>query len=257
MLHFVQENHLLNAYKKEVEKSLRNLTKSKQPSKYMPENYIGSEYKYYKYLNVRVPQIRAQQKRGYSFSKKSAEEQWKTWDYIWKNSDIFEVSLSAVHFVNRRPVEELYQNKTKLLMWIKRVDNWALSDEVSNFMAKLMEYRPKEFMPYYEKWNRSKNPWERRLSMVGLHYYSHFREKYIPYKQVIKFVDPHLEDPHYYVQKAVGWTLRECWNVYPEKTYKYLQRNAHLIPPGGWTAATEKLTKTDKAKLTKLRKQNK
>lgn len=242
---------------KEVEEALKKFVGAKQPSKYLPENYIGSEYKYYKYLNVRVPKVREAQKRGYSFSSDTMNAQWKIWDSIWNKSSVFEVSLSAAHFVNKRPVEELYSHKAKLIKWVKRVDNWALSDELSNIMAKLMEYKPQEFLPQYKKWNKSKNPWEKRLSMVGLLYYSQLRKKYVPYKTMIEFVDPHLGDEHYYVQKAVGWALRECWNVYPKQTYSYLKSTAHLIPPGGWTAATEKLTKADKAVLTKLRKEKK
>ena len=158
------------------------------------------------------------------------------------------------HFANKRPVEELYQHRKTLLKWIDRIDNWALSDEYSNVMAKLYEIKPKELRSTYAAWNGSKNPWKRRASMVGLQYYAQLRTKYASYKTIIKMVDPHLEDDHYYVQKAVGWTLRECWNVYPKPTYDYLKKKAHLIPPGGWTAATEKLSKRDKALLTKLRR---
>ena len=92
--------------------------------------------------------------------------------------------------------------------------------------------------------------------MVGLVYYARKRKKFPPQRLIIRLVDPHLADKHYYVQKAVGWTLRECWNIYPSPTYQYLKKNAHLIPSGGWTAATEKLSKAEKARLTKLRKEN-
>ena len=244
----------MKKYLTEVQSALKKLRGAPQPSKYLPENYIGSEYKYYEHYNIRVPVIRKLGQQGFSFSEFSIKEQWKIWDYIWQNSDVFDLSLIAIHFVNKRPIEELYSNRKKLLRWVKRIDNWALSDEYSNVMAKLNEYKSAEFKNIFDKWNNSSNPWERRASMVGLQYYSQMRKKYVPYKTIIKMVDPHLEDNHYYVQKAVGWTLRECWNVYPKQTYEYLQKNAHLIPPGGWTAATEKLSKRDKGRLTKLRK---
>lgn len=217
---------------KEVEKVLVANSSFKQPSKFLPEAYIGSEYNYYKFLNIRVPKVRELRKKGYSFSNLELKERFKIWDYIWHNSDIFEAALSAAHFVNKLKPEELYQHRTKLLKWIKRIDNWALSDELSNIIAKLVEYKPSEFYPYMEKLNKSKEPWEVRLSTVGLLYYSRMRKKHLSYNKVIKLVDPHLSHPHYYVQKAVGWTLRECWNVYPEKTYAYLTKNAALIPTG-------------------------
>lgn len=241
-------------YLNEVQSALKGLRGTKQPSKFLPESYIGSEYDYYQYYNIRVPHLRALAKKGFSFNKLSLKDQWKIWDYIWNQSNIFELSLMAMHFANKRPVEELFIYRKKLLKWIKRIDNWALSDEFSNILAKLNEYDGKKFESTFNRWNTSSNPWERRASMVGLLYYSQLRKKYVSYKTIIKKVDPHLEDKHYYVQKAVGWTLRECWNVYPKKTYEYLKKNAHLIPSGGWTAATEKLSKTDKERLKKLRK---
>jgi 3-methyladenine DNA glycosylase AlkD len=244
----------MKKYLNEVHAELKKLKGAKQPSKFLPESYIGSEYNYYKYYNIRVPKIRALRKKGFSFSDSQIDEQWKIWSYIWEKSEIFELSLMAIHFVNKRPVEELFAHKKNLVKWVKRIDNWALSDEFSNVMAKLYEYKPKEFHSVFEKWNKSSCPWERRASMVGLQYYSRLRKKHVPYKTIIKMVNPHLGDKHYYVQKAVGWTLRECWNVYPKETYEYLKKNAHLIPSGGWTAATEKLSKVDKSKLIKLRK---
>lgn len=246
----------MKTYFNEVHSAIKKLKGAKQPSRFLPESYIGSEYNYYQHYNIRVPKLRALQKQGLSFSNQPIDQQWKIWNYIWQNSKVFELSLMVMHFANQRPVEELFQHRSFLLTWIDRIDNWALSDEFSNLLAKLYEHKPKAFKSLFETWNKSDNPWERRASMVGLLYYSRFRQKYVPYKTIIAMVDPHLLDKHYYVQKAVGWTLRECWNVYPDRTYSYLKKKAHLIPPGGWTAATEKLSKADKALLTQIRKKS-
>ena len=62
-----------------------------------------------------------------------------------------------------------------------------------------------------------------------------------------------LDDDHYYVQKGVGWALREAWNVYPEETFEFLKKHAHRIATAGWTAATEKLAPRDKKILLKAR----
>lgn len=247
----------MKKYLDEIHSVLKKIKGTQQSSHYLPKDYIGSEYSYYKHYNIRVPQLRAIAKKGFSFSEQSINEQWKIWDYIWQNSVVFDLSLIAIHFVNNRPVEEIYFHRIMLFKWIKRIDNWALSDEYSKMLAKLYEYKSGQLKSTFEKWNKSKKPWERRASMVGLLYYSRLRHRYAPYKTIIKMVNPHLGDEHYYVQKAVGWTLRECWNVYPEKTYEYLKKNAHLIPTGGWTAATEKLSKKDKSRLTQLRKNQK
>ena len=238
---------------KEVDRELSKLSKHYKPGRWIPEDYIGAGNSKFVFLNLKVPYIRQRQKEGYTFSSKTIEKQWKIWTYIWKNTPYFESALSAAHFINSRPIEELYKNRKQLLQWQNRVDNWALSDELSNCYSRLLEHNKSEILPQYQAWNKSKNPWERRQSMVGLLFYSRFRNKYLPYKKILSFIEPHLDDSHYYVQKAVGWTLRECWNVYPEQTMKFMKKYAAQIPPGGWTAATEKLSKKSKNELRVLR----
>ena len=239
---------------KEVENKLRKLKKGSTSSKWKSESYIGSEYSFHSFLNLKVPDIRNLQKQGYSFCGKPIHQQWEIWDYIWVNSNYFEAALAAVHFASARPIEELYLRRTLLINWVKRVDNWALSDELSKIYSMLLEYNQQQILPVFEGWNCSSNPWEKRQSMVGLLFYSRLRKRALPCKKILKFVEPHLEDSHYYVQKAVGWTFRECWNLYPAEVYSYLLKNVDRISAAAWTAATEKLPLEDKAKLKNKRR---
>lgn len=233
----------------EVEKHLKKLSKLHSPGKWKPESYIGSEASNFIFYNLKVPHIRNARENDYSFNDAPIEEQWNIWSEVWKKTQVFEAALSAVHFVNSRPDQELIAHMNDLLKWQKKVDNWALSDELSNCFSRLLELDRKSMLPVFKKWNVSKNPWDKRQSMVGLLFYSRFRSKYLPCNKILTFVKPHLRDDHYYVQKGVGWTLRECWNIYPEKTLSFLNDHAALIPAAGWTAATEKLALKDKQLL--------
>lgn len=239
---------------KEVEERLIHLPPPENPSKWKAKDYVGGGMSALKYLDIKIPRVRAALKEPFSFSNQSLEKQWKIWDYVWNQSRYFEVMLGATHFAAKRPIEELHQMRKTLIKWVERVDNWAHSDELSGIYSKLLEHDPKSMLPVFEKWNRSKNPWLKRQSMVGLLFYSRFRNRTPEVKLILRFVERHMEDDHYYVQKGVGWTLRECWSVYPETTFKYLCKNAKRIPSAGWTAATERLSKKDKELLLRLRK---
>ncbi len=238
----------------EVEKRLKNLSKKHTPGKWKPESYIGKYDSKYLFLNLKVPFVRKAQKEGYSFSNLSFDKQFRIWTDIWHKTKYFEVALSAAHFINQSPVEELYPHKRELVKWQRQVDNWALSDEMSNCYSRLLEFNQKEILPFFECWNNSNNPWEVRQSLVGLLFYSRFRRKVLSCSKILKFLKPHLEHPHYYVQKAVGWTLREAWNIYPDETMNFMKKHAKAIPPAGWTAATEKLSAAEKKQLQVLRK---
>ena len=246
-------NSLIDA-QKEVEQELQKLSKKHKPGRWIPEDYIGAGESTFIFLNLKVPHIRQRRRDGYTFSQAPIEEQWRIWNSIWQKTPYFEVALSAAHFVNSRSTEELFQNSKILMQWQNRVDNWALSDELSNCYSRLLEHDTIKFIPKYEAWKKSKNPWNKRQSMVGLLFYSRFRDKVLPCSKILSFVEPHLDDSHYYVQKAVGWTLRECWNVYPQQTMKFMKKFVSRIPSGGWTAATEKLSKKSKDELKRLRR---
>jgi 3-methyladenine DNA glycosylase AlkD len=76
---------------------------------------------------------------------------------------------------------------------------------------------------------------------VSLIYYSSQREKVLPLKKILDLIQPQLEFDHYYVQKGVGWTLREAYNVYPEKTFALVKKNIGKISAHAFSAATEKM----------------
>lgn len=243
----------MNKYLKEVESRLLVLKPEAQPSKWKAEHYIGAGQSQLTFLNFKIPRVRAEYKRGFSFSNLPPKEQWKVWDYIWHHSQIFEVMLLSSYWASSRSTDELFAHRRLLIRWQGRVDNWAHSDELSAHFSRLLEHDPQQLMPVFKKWNTSKDPWFRRQSMVGLLFYSRFRRRKPPVKVLLDFIERHLDDGHYYVQKGVGWALRESWNVYPKQTFTFLKKNAGKIPPAGWTAATEKLSVKDKNLLKELR----
>jgi 3-methyladenine DNA glycosylase AlkD len=63
-----------------------------------------------------------------------------------------------------------------------------------------------------------------------------------------------LKDKEYYVQKAVGWTLRELGTVYPKQTFSYLISHIKSVSSIAFTIATEKMNMDVKKELKALRK---
>ncbi|MCK5682604.1 DNA alkylation repair protein [bacterium] len=102
----------------------------------------------------------------------------------------------------------------------------------------------------------SGNPWKRRQSVVGLIEYFSKRKKVLPFVHLIRVVEPLLDDPEYYFQKGIGWTLREIYNAYPDKTLCYIKKYLLSISPIAYSAATEKIDKRIKQNFNKERKRN-
>lgn len=207
-------------------------------------------------LGLRVPNVRALLKAGYSFqSDASRTELIGIWDHVFKHAKHYEVAHQAIYYYQYRTLNRAEFNAVK--QWIDHCDCWEQSDDLSKIYAQVFEEQPTWVLPVYKQWNLDKNPWRRRQSIVGLLEYAQKRQRYPSYDVLISFVEVLLGDDDYYVQKGVGWTLREIYNLYPEETWQFLCRHAGSIPPGGYQAATEKLSKRDKVKINALRKRQK
>jgi 3-methyladenine DNA glycosylase AlkD len=243
----------LQSYLLEIEKALSLFPK--RTSSQNPEAYIGGGQSQLRYLGLRVPHLNQTMRQGFSFSHQDPAELAGIWDYVWWHSDCYEVmSLALAWFYDPKRRSLLAQNWPKLKEWSNRIDNWAHADTLSGIYARLHEDLGLEVFSTFKVWNSSQNPWLRRLSLVSLFYYSSMRKKYPSFNKVISLIKPQLEYDHYYVQKAVGWTLRETGNVYPDQTYEFLVENVLTLSSSAFSAATEKLTPAQKEHLKKRRK---
>ena len=207
------------------------------------------------FLGYTVPEQRIFALKGYSFSELPHKKQIQIWDYIWKNSGISEAMSQALLFCEKfSRSEELVELWPTLKHWSSRIENWAHSDSLSSFYSQILELAPNKILPTLKRWNKDKHPWKRRLSIVSLLYYSRERKKYLPYKTLEAMVKPLLNDSHVYVQKGVGWTLREMGNIYPKETARFIKENCLKLSSIAFTTATEKWRSSEKHPLKRARK---
>ena len=206
-------------------------------------------------LKLRVPEVRAMGKAGHDFlDGLSASEALKTWHHIFNNTHLYEVACHAIYYYQYKALSKCEFETVRL--WINRCDCWEHSDDLSKIYAQVFEENPDWVMPWYRKWNTDRNPWKRRQSVVGLLEYAQKRRTVQPYKVLISFIEPLLDDEDYYVQKGVGWTLREIYNVYPEQALGFMKKRLVDIQPLAYSAATEKLDKATKQSLNLQRKKS-
>lgn len=172
-------------------------------------------------------------------------------------SKVYEVKnaalLLAEYNFKRTDPKLLYKT---IIPWVNHVDNWGHSDMLSKLYTRFLEMNEhqKPFLELLRKWNKDKNPWLRRQSMVALLYYSRTKNQHIPFKTIISLVSTQLQAQEYYVQKGLGWTLRESYNIYPDLTYKFVFDNFHKVSPVAFTAAIEKMSDKEKTILKQKRK---
>lgn len=189
-----------------------------------------------------IKDLRQQPKRGVLDS----------WHEIYLNTHSYEIGSLAIYFYQYQTLTK--REFSKLKTWVSRCDCWEHSDDLSKIFADTLEQNPDWVLPVLTKWNTAKNPWQRRQSVVSLLEYAQKRDKVLPYPTLISFIETLLDDDEYYVQKGVGWTLREIYNAYPKETLDFFKQRYQEIAPLAWSAATEKLDIKTKARLNQLRK---
>ncbi len=213
------------------------------------------EYANLKKFQITVPTLRSFIKQKvYCFQQLNHEKQLDIWNYIWNESDYFESMSMAIYPFQHKTLTK--KELDTLLKWVDKCYCWEHSDDLSKIFAQVLEENPKWILPVYKEWNQSENLWKRRQSIVGLLEYSSKRKKVLPFKELIAYIKPLLNDSEYYVQKGIGWTLREIYNVYPQETIAFLDKYLLQISSIAYSAATEKLGKEIKQEFNQRRKKN-
>ncbi len=208
-------------------------------------HYHGSRHPH---LGLTLPVQRRRLEAGYSFSGAPLPARLKIWTRIWREAPHFEAKSQAVLFAETiRTSADFVRAWPTLRDWVGGVDSWPHSDGLSAFYARALEAHPGRVYPTLVTWNRARNPWKRRQSIVSLIYYARARASVLPAGRLLPLVEALLGDPDAYVQKGLGWTLREIGNVYPQAHRSFLDSHITRLSSIAFSAATEKLTRAQKA----------
>ena len=244
----------MNEYVQEVEHALYREAKHVPPGRAaICKHYMGSRFDF---LGMTVPAQRQLFAKGYSFTNLPPKKQLPIWSYIWRYSQCYEAMTQAVMFAERfkRDPGHAKDLWPGLKSWVSRVDNWGHADGLCGVYAATLECNHPLVFPQLKQWNRSRHAWLRRMSIVSLLYYSNSRSKILPFKKMIPLVERLLSDEDIYVQKGVGWTLRELGNVYPKDTQQFIRKHILTLSPAAFTSATEKWSLAAKMPLKAARK---
>jgi 3-methyladenine DNA glycosylase AlkD len=220
------------------------------------KNHWQEVIQHIKTVSGNVPAHRRASKHDYSFSKSPMEQQLAIWDLVWRNSQDFWVRVHAFFFLERNIHKPgaLQAMWPVIVKWQDQVDDWPLCDALAKIYTKVLVVAPVKVYAQLKKWNKDHDQWKRRQSVVSLLYYSRTKKIHLPFSKIEKLVTALLSDKEYYVQKGVGWTLREMYTVYRNETFPYFVKHIKAISPIAFTIAIEKMSAQLKVELKALRK---
>ena len=151
-----------------------------------------------KIYGVKTPELNllAKQYKQYSFA--LATELWI--------SGALEEKIIAIKIIEK----EGKSDPTRLLKLFRefsgQIDNWAVCDGLGmQFLRSIIKTHAKDIFALAGQYNRSKDPWQRRLSLVMVEWYTRDGSYHEEIKKLVKNLEA---DEEYYVKKAVQWIKR-------------------------------------------------
>jgi 3-methyladenine DNA glycosylase AlkD len=184
------------------------------------------------FLAIRVPQLRKITQTGFSFSDESEETILAIWNYIWHTSPYFEVMSVASMYYELQKSQIPFFTWSTLVHWQQRVENWAHCDGLASIYSYQLAQCPLLVYPQLQIWNRSANQWQRRLSLVSLIHYTGKNAVFMTPDDVFPLIYACLDDQRPYVQKAVGWVLREMSKKYSNAVKQFVMTNSACMASG-------------------------
>jgi 3-methyladenine DNA glycosylase AlkD len=214
----------------------------RSPTPVNPESYLGSPVPV---LGLRVPTL---QTILTGFVKThpdvTSSEMNALAAALW-SGDVLEEKALAIMLLNR--FAKILNEASWALAdrWVDEATGWALSDALaSGPIAKMVRGNPSRFDEIL-RWTRSDNIWRRRASTYAMHDFVFAGELDKPFK----ILEELLYDDEFWVQRAVGTWLRECWKKDRRRTEAFLRKHVRGLPRVVITVATERAPKAFREEL--------
>lgn len=168
---------------------------------------------------------------------------------LWRG-ETWEEKVFAIGLLDRR--RDVLDDASWALAdsWVDVATGWGLSDGLASGPVSFMVHsRPKRFAEIL-RWTKAKNFWRRRASTYALNEFVRSGELDRPFRLLERL----LYDEEFWVQRAVGTWLRECWKKDRRRTEAFLRKHVKGLPPVTITVATERATKGFREELRRTSK---
>ena len=164
----------------------------------------------------------------------------RLWSFETYEEKVFAIGLLGRH-------EKLLSDASWHLM-DKMTDDaigWALSDGLASGPVSAYAHAHPARYNDILRWTKSKDYWRRRASTYALNEFIRAGELDKPFELLERL----LYDEEFWVQRAVGTWLRECWKKDQSRTERFLRKHVKGLPPVTITVATERASKSFRNEL--------
>ncbi len=198
-------------------KSKGNLVEADAISKYLKTSSL-------QFFGNRLPVIRQTAKQ---YAKQIPETFFTDFLQSLWGFRIFDIRRAAteamLQFLKRGMIEQ--QALPIVDNWLEDIDTWALTDPLGWCVSKLLINNPK-LKEVLKEWGNSENICRRRMAIlpyVDLCLRGQYRKEYAPW--ILETITPHISNREFYIQRAVGWALRQLSYHEPEIVRRFIAQH--------------------------------
>jgi len=124
---------------------------------------------------------------------------------LWQ-SGVLEEQIIAIKIIERKGKKEPGKVLPLFTKFSTSISNWAVCDGLGmQFLRGIVKTHADEIFTLANKLNRSKDMWQRRLSLVMVEWYTRDKAYHPQIKKLVKNLEG---DEEYYVRKGVEWIKR-------------------------------------------------
>ena len=163
----------------------------------------------------------------------------------------YEEASFAIGFIASRKKEYKTEHFELIGKWLdSAIVNWAHTDLLCGLVLSAFITNKLVELDSLKDWTKSDSKWKRRAVPVSL---IDVLKAGFPLDPMLVLIDPIMEDVEKFVQKGLGWFLREAWKKYPEPVEAFLMKWKDTCGRTIIQYATEKMDKEYRLKFRKLK----
>jgi 3-methyladenine DNA glycosylase AlkD len=195
------------------------------------------------YHGVPAPGVKKICKEVFHKLEFSTHQRWKEAVLaIWHGAKFREERYAAIHLCAHKSAREfqrpealaLYEELIVTGAWWDFVDTLA-SHSVGDILAK----HPKATKRKMLSWSKDSNLWKRRTSIICQLGF----KKETDLELLYSCIEPSLGFKEFFLQKAIGWALRQYAWTDPKETLRYVEKNRAKLAPLSRREALKNISK--------------
>lgn len=194
----------------------RNPKRALTAQAYMKDNF--------KYIGMRTDLRRSIQKPWVDAWKNvdDRSERWNIIRALWAKEER-DYHYVAIDYLNSWPKKYYNAEDAEELQWILGTHCWwdSVDAIASNYLGKWAKLYPKEARRTFEKWRHNENFWLKRSCLI---YQLKFKDE-VDVDYLENLIVQFLPMKEFFIQKAIGWTLRQLSKFDPEAVEGILARH--------------------------------